>query len=245
MVSGVFLQMDSIVYLFAIGTFFSTLVGGLFAVRFRHVLPYFFAFSAGTLIGVSFFDLLPESLDVAQKAGFSFREVMLVLVASFLFYHLLERFLLTHHHDEDGHAHIMGPIGAGSLIVHSFFDGAAIGAAFQVDPRLGLVVALAVLFHDFTDGINTVTLMLKNKHHVKNALIFLLLDSAAPVLGVLATFFISINETFLAVLLAFFVGEFLYIGTGNLLPETQKHSNNIFSFTIFGVLLIYILTSFL
>jgi uncharacterized membrane protein YccC len=36
-------------------TFASTVTGGLVAVRFRRILQYFFAFSSGALIGITFF----------------------------------------------------------------------------------------------------------------------------------------------------------------------------------------------
>ena len=55
----------------------------------------------------------------------------------------------------------MGPIGAIGLVMHSFLDGAAIGIAYQANASMGFIVALAVISHDFTDGINTVVIMLK------------------------------------------------------------------------------------
>jgi ZIP family zinc transporter len=105
-------------------------------------------------------------------------------------------------------------------------------------------VALAVISHDFTDGINTVVIMLKNRQNVRNARIFLLIDAAAPVLGILTTSFFAINETVLALLLAAFAGEFLYLGAANLLPETYLHNVwKLGATMIFGVLLIFGLTS--
>jgi ZIP family zinc transporter len=171
---------------------------------------------------------------------------MLSVVASFFFYSLLERFFLTHHMEEkDTHGHILGPIGAGSLVVHSFLDGVAIGAAFIVSPSIGIVVALAVIFHDFTDGINTVTVMLKNNQKIKRAIMFLLMDALAPVLGILATTAILVPAKILAIILALFVGEFLYIGASTLLPETRKiSSKKIIVAMAIGILLITILTSF-
>jgi zinc transporter ZupT len=229
----------------AFTTFCSTLIGGTFAIRLRKALPYFFAFAAGSLIAVSFFDILPESLNISASVNLSTRYMMITVVASFLFYSLLEKFLLVHYHEEDGgHGHVMGPVGAGSLVIHSFLDGVAIGAAYQVNPTVGLLVALAVIFHDFTDGINTVTLMLKNKQRVRNATVFLVIDAVAPVLGVTITSLIMINQTVLALVLAVFVGEFIYIGAVNLMPETRKYPNwKIAASTMVAILLILGLTS--
>ena len=130
--------MDWLILGLAVATFFSTLIGGTLAIKFKRALPYFFAFAAGSLIAVTFFDLLPESLELASNVSLSTRYIMVAVVASFVFYSVLEKYFLIHHHDEEeGHGHIMGPIGAGSLVVHSFLDGAAIGASYRVNPAIG------------------------------------------------------------------------------------------------------------
>jgi ZIP family zinc transporter len=86
--------------------------------------------------------------------------------------------------------------------------------------------------------------MLKNKQHVKNAKIFLLMDATAPILGIALFSFVGIGLLILSLILAAFAGEFIYIGAVNLLPETYKNPNwkTIFT-TIVGVLLIFALTS--
>lgn len=236
----------NLVIIFAIATFTATLIGGFLAIKLKKSLPYFFSFSAGSLIAVAFLDLLPESIKVADSAGIGIRSLMLIIILSFLIYSFLERFFVTHHHHEGhGHGHIIGSVGAGSLVLHSFLDGAAIGSAFQINSAVGMIVALAVLSHDFTDGINTVTLMLKNKHKMNRAIGFLIADAIAPVLGVLATSLVVIDARYLSFILAFFVGEFLYIGATNLLPETYKHHKKwlMVMWMIIGIAVIWVLTS--
>jgi len=236
--------MNTTLVLLTLATFFSTLIGGSIIVKFKKYLPYFFAFAAGSLVAVSFLELLPESLKISNSIGFPTKYIMLIVVISYFVYSLLERFFLTHHEDEeDSHRHIMGSIGAGSLVIHSFLDGIAIGAAFAVNPSVGFVVALAVISHDFTDGINTVIIMLKNKHNVKRAIMFLILDAIAPVLGIVVATAITIPEKALAILLAVFVGEFLYIGAATLLPETRKHkSKKIIIAMALGIIVIAVLS---
>jgi ZIP family zinc transporter len=235
--------MHPILFVLAAVTFISTMVGGLVAVKFRGVLQYFFAFSSGALIAITFFDVLPESLDIAGSVPV--RALMITLVATFLFFSLVERFFLTHHHHEgEEHGHIMGPIGAIGLVAHSFLDGAAIGIAYQANPKIGLIVALAVISHDFTDGINTVVIMLKNEQNVRNARRFLVVDAIAPVFGILVASFFVINQSVLALVLAAFAGQFLYIGAANLLPETYRHvAWKMAVCMIIGVLLIFGLTA--
>jgi ZIP family zinc transporter len=230
-------------FLIALITFASTMIGGLVAVRFKNVLQYFFAFSSGALIAITFFDVLPESLGIAGTVPV--RTLMIAAVVTFLFFSLVERFFLTHHHHEgEEHGHIMGPIGAIGLVMHSFLDGAAIGIAYQANASMGFIVALAVISHDFTDGINTVVIMLKNEQSVKQARLFLIIDAVAPVFGIIVASFFVIQPSVLSVILAAFAGQFLYIGAANLLPETYRHSAwRMAVAMLFGVLLIFVLTT--
>src|SRR3989344_8550393 len=109
--------MNTILIWLTLATFISTLIGGSIIVKFKRHLPYFFAFAAGSLVAVAFLDLLPESLEIANGTGLPVRYIMLTVVFSFFFFSVLERFFLAHDIErEDGHGHILGPIGAGSLI---------------------------------------------------------------------------------------------------------------------------------
>jgi len=112
--------------------------------------------------------------------------------------------------------------GAIELSVHSLMDGFAIGLAFRFDTRAGLLVAIAVLAHDFSDGLNTVTVMLGSGNLLRSSLRMMLLDAAAPVLGVFASLVIKPSENILVLILAFFAGGFLYLGAGDLLPEAHE-----------------------
>jgi ZIP family zinc transporter len=229
----------------AVLTFVFTLIGGLVTLKFRKSLPYFFAFAAGSLIAVAFLDILPETLELSKEINFPVQNVMMIIIGSFFFYSIIDRFFVTHSIDEHckEHSHIMGPIGAGSLILHSFLDGAAIGTAFQINSVVGLTVALAVLTHDFTDGLNTVTIMLKNKQKLKKTLIFLFMDAIAPILGVLLISMLNLPLKIIVIILAIFVGEFIYLGASNFLPELKEHPSKKTLIAMgLGILVILVLT---
>src|SRR5262245_51193934 len=129
-------------------TLFSTAAGGLCALRFRDRLHLVLGFAAGVLLGVVSFDLLPESFELAHRLGGDGRAAMIALVAGFLLFHSLEKFVLVHAaHEGDyaPHRHpSVGVLSAVALIGHSFMDGVGIGLAFQVSPAVGLTVAIAV-----------------------------------------------------------------------------------------------------
>lgn len=216
-------------FLIALATFAFTFLGGLFALRFKDKLHLILGFSAGAVIAVAFFDLIPESIELAGEA-YGVSAVTSLAAVGFVAYMILDRFIVMHGHagdDHDGHAHTSpkrGILGAGSLAIHSFLDGLAIGLAFQVSNAVGAIVTAAVLVHDFSDGINTVNLIVKNGGTRKEAFRWLAVDAIAPVVGVAASQFISLAETSLGVVLAVFAGFFLYIGASDLLPESH-HSH--------------------
>jgi ZIP family zinc transporter len=200
----------------------ATLLGGAFALRFRDQLHLILGFSSGAVLGVALFDLLPEALDLTARR-YSAATVTLVVAVGFFAFMLLSRVVLLHpESDDDGHGHEhAGSLGAASLSLHSFLDGVGIGLAFKVSPTVGGVVAAAVLAHDFSDGINTVTMILRSRDERRRAVRWLLLDAAAPVIGVATTFFYSLDDVGLGVVLALFCGFYLYIGASDLLPESH------------------------
>ncbi len=215
----------------------ATFIGGSFALRFSHKIHLVLGFSAGAVIGVALFDLLPEALQTGTQF-YSLQTLTMVLGIGFLSYMLLDRSMLVFTSKSGGHS---GHLGAGSLTVHSFLDGLGIGLSFQVSPALGLLVAAAVLVHDFSDGLNTVNLSLAGTGEKHAAKLWLIADALAPLVGIVATLFIHIPEGYLALILALFAGFFLYIGASELLPDSH-HRYPRFSttlLTISGAALIY------
>jgi len=231
-------------------TFFSTLLGGLFAVKFKNKLHLIMGFTAGVLLGVVSFEIFPEIISRVREGNFEPIEPMIALVVGFLLFHILEKSILIHHaHEADyaRHRHPqVGVLSALALAGHSFLDGVGIGLGFQAGPTVGLLVAIAVISHDFTDGMNTITLMLANHNSLKKSKMFLFLDALAPVLGVLSTLFFSMPPHFLLWYLGFFAGFLLYIGASDILPEahSQFSSWRTIALTFLGVLLIFFISRF-
>lgn len=231
-------------------SFLATLAGGAFALKNKDKLHLIMSLTAGILVGVVFFDLMPEIFSLSVQNHLDVTQALIALVFAFLFIHLLEKFALIHStHEEEyaDHKHpTIGLINASGLSFHSFLDGVGIGLGFQVSPHVGLIVAFAVIAHDFSDGLNTVTLMLSHKNSIKKSTILLLIDAIAPILGVLSTLIFSIPNSILLLYLGFFAGFLLYIGASDLLPEAHsKHSSyKMLGLTILGVLFIFLVTRF-
>jgi zinc transporter ZupT len=239
--------------LFSVMTFFSTLFGGLMALRYRKNFGILAAFAAGVLIAVPLFDLLPETFKLATQVGIPLEHVMYVTAIGFIFLMIVERYFSVNTVCEpDGtcknlHHPKGGVYGAAELSAHSFMDGLAIGFGFQFGFNVGIIIAFAVIAHDFSDGLNTVTVMLKSGNSVRSSLKMLALDATTPVLGAISTLFFTIPESYLVLILPFFAGGFLYLGAAELLPESHEKNHPLVSiaFTLAGFLLIFILTGVL
>ncbi len=234
----------------SISTFFSTFLGGMFALKNKEKLHFIMSLTAGVLMGVVFFDLMPEIFNLSKESNLDVTQPLMFLVGAFLFIHILEKFAIIHaSHEEEYAVHrhpTVGLINASGLSFHSFLDGVGIGLGFQVSAHVGLIVALAVIAHDFSDGLNTVTLMLSHKNTETKAKVLLFLDAIAPVLGVLSTLLFKIPNNVLILYLGFFAGFLLYIGASDLLPEAHsKHSSyKMILLTITGAVFIFLVTRF-
>jgi ZIP family zinc transporter len=211
--------------LWALLAFATTLAGGAFAFRYRRYLHAIMAFSAGLLIGVVFLHLVPEIAEISHSEGLDFRLLMAMLMGGFLALFLLEKLTIIHSektHDAPGHHHNVGLAGAIGLSFHSFLDGLAIGVGFQAGTEVGVVVLIAVLAHDFADGLNTVTFMLATRNSRWRTITLLVVDALAPVAGALLANVWRISPTVLGLQLAFMAGFLLYLGASDLLPHVHE-----------------------
>ncbi len=239
---------DTETVFFSSSTFISTLAGGLFGIRNRDRLHLIMSFTVGVLLAVCFFDILPEIIQITAENNLDIQPALIAIIVGFLAFHILEKTAIIHHSHEEEYAEhkhpTVGMIAALGLSFHSFLDGVGIGLGFHVSAQLGTVIAFAVIAHDFSDGLNTVTLMLVHKNTIRKALKFLILDATAPVLGALSTLFFTISNQMLVLYLGFFMGFLLYIGASDLLPEAHsKHSSfRMLGLTILGVLFIFLVT---
>jgi ZIP family zinc transporter len=214
--------------LVSLATFVSTALGGLLALRFRDRLHLILSFTAGVLLGVVAFDILPEVFERAHALPRSGSGAMVMLVVGFLLFHALEKYVLVHPVQESAYAHhhhpAVGMLSASALVGHSFIDGVGIGLGYQVSPAVGLTVAIAVIAHDFSDGMNTVSLMLMHHNTRRRTLAMLALDALAPVLGALSTLAFTLPPPALQLYLGFFAGFLLYIGVADILPQAHSRA---------------------
>lgn len=216
----------------SVAAFTATFSGGIFALKVQNRRHLVMGFSAGAVISVAFFELVPEALALGSSMA-SVRSLLAGTALGFFSYMVLDRI-------EWLRAHLGA--GAGWFSAHSFLDGAAIGLAFQVSRPVGVVLTVAVLIHDFADGVNTATVVLRDSGDRRRALRWLFADAVAPGLGIAVTGLISVPAGALGGLLALFSGFFLYIGASELIPASFKVHPKLTTtlMTLFGAVVMYV-----
>lgn len=232
--------------IFTLVLFLSTLLGGWFAVRHLGRLNHILGFTAGIILGVFAFDILPEMFGIVYEFDLDPTWPMIALVAGFLAFHIAEKLLLIHHeHETQYGAHRHPQVGVLSSLAlggHGFLDGVGIGIAFQINPSVGIAVSVALIAHKFADGLNAASLMLLHKNDIRRTMRLVLVNALMPIFGALATLFFAIPEQYLPVYLAFFAGFLLYIGASDILPQAhdEKSDKTTIVLTVFGAAFIFL-----
>jgi ZIP family zinc transporter len=205
---------------FASGTFLSTMAGGLAASRWSSRPGLLFGFAGGVVLGAAVFDLLPEAIDHAAQSGVPGAVPYLSAACGYLALRGVERGL--HHHDHTLGPDRIGVAGAAGFTVHSFFDGVAIGLGFQVSDSAGLIVALAVIGHDFADGLNTVSYLVAHGQGFRRQMRWLVADATAPLAGAFVAVTTPVPAQVFPVAVGFFAGVFVHAATSSLIPRAVR-----------------------
>lgn len=215
-----------------------SLIGGFFLLwqsEFtKKILVHLITFSAGTLLAVAFLDLLPEAFEAASVEP---ARVLPWTLAGILFFFLFERLILRlHTHDESDEiehekphtrASLPALVSAGDAI-HNFIDGIAITAGFLVSIPTGIITALAVAAHEIPQEIADFSIMLHGGMSRRRVAWLNVGAALMSTLGALTAYlFRDALEPYLAAILAFTAGIFIYIASSDLFPEIHHaHHNN-------------------
>ena len=231
-------------------TAISTFAGGALALRAKDRLHLVLGLSAGLLLGLVAFDLLPEVFELSTQEVLHAPAVSVALIAGFLLLHFYEKLFGSHEPSESdyGHDHkhsrnLTGAFGAIAMGGHVFLDGVALGLSFKISNALGLAVFIAILSHAFSDGLNTVSLLIKSGHWTKRAIALLGLDAIMRIGGAALGTYVVISDPTLGLYLAMFSGFVIYLATSHILPEAHsRHPSKItMLMTVLGVVAMWLI----
>jgi zinc transporter ZupT len=238
---------------------FADIFGGFLSVAKKvsqKVLGYFIAVSAGFILAVTFLDIYPE---VIKELSFG----PLLILIGFILIFTSENLFAVHAHDGEGehdhtlfgeqccdddesllkrHSVVAAFLG---LLIHTFFDGAAIAARLLVSPIGGILVFLAVLSHKVPEGFAMASIFQAGGSKRFRAFLAASSLGLATVVGAAAVY-LSGSQEFSLIFLGLAAGSFTYITTSELIPfiSGTKDRKGIVFFLL-GVALFYLTSELL
>ena len=190
------------------------------------------AVGTGFMLAATLLDIIPASLQAHD------RWLPLLILAGYLLVLMAQRAAALHPSSDGGHDHhhphgayvaceadVQLPLQAAisalvGFIVHTFFDGVAIGAGFQVTPSLGVLVFLAVILHKLPEGLTMASIVLSAGGRRRDALGAAAIIGGATVLGTALTDALSWH--FGRYALAASGGVMLFVAASDLVPEVTR-----------------------
>ena len=223
----------------------------------QRFLKYLVALGAGFMLAAIFIEILPETIGIwtenslGASAAESVLGAMTLLLAGYLLIQLFEHTIAPHFHfgAETHPESVLRPAAAytaiGGLMIHTFFDGVSIAAAFLVNFKVGLLVFIAILLHKVPEGFTVASIMLASGRSSRKARLATLAIGGATFLGVAAVAILQTKiKAAVAYALPFSAGVTLYVAASDLIPEVnhKEEKNPVVSIVVFGgVALFYIL----
>jgi len=200
--------------------------------KLHSILLVLVAFSAGSILGAAYFDLLPEAIELVEESV-----VFIYITLGFILFFFLERFIYWYH----GHGHetdisaktadrasnkgfaYLNLIGDG---IHNFTDGMVIAASFLLGFSVGLATTVAVIFHELPQEMGDYGILVYAGFKRGRALLLNFVVALTVILGgISAVFFIETIEALSGLLIAFSAGGFIYLASSELIPKLHEEKN--------------------
>jgi zinc and cadmium transporter len=209
------------------------------------ILFFLVAFSAGSILGASLFDLLPEAVELVDESV-----VFIYVAVGYLAFFVLERFIYWyhghgHHGDIEGMGDERAPAKGFAYLnvlgdgIHNFIDGMIIAASFTAGFSVGLATTIAVIFHELPQEMGDYGILIYAGFERSKALILNFMAALSVVVGgVFGIFFLGTVEALSGLLIAFSAGAFIYLSASELIPELQEEDDLWRSLVQFGVFLV-------
>lgn len=210
----------------------------------RTPLTYLLALGAGFLLAAVFLKVIPASLRLPR--WHEQMEIPLLLVlGGYLLIQFFEHTVAPHFHfgeETHGEAVLATPAmvaAVGGLAMHTFFDGVAIASSTTVDPRLGLIVFIAIVLHKIPEGFTVASIVLASGRSPQVARSATTVVALATLAGVAA---VAAARESVVYALPLSAGVTLYVATSDLIPEINKAERGFISLVVFGGVALYYAT---
>ena len=124
--------------------------------KVKSLSHYLVSFAIGALLGVSFLDIIPEALRMAEA-----EKVLPYVLFGIIFFFVLERLLFWYHcHEGVCEVHTFTYLILWGDFLHNFVDGIIVALSFLTDIRLGVITTFAVLLHEMPQEIGDFSVLI-------------------------------------------------------------------------------------
>lgn len=226
--------------------------------NYKKLLKYLLALGAGFMLAVTFFEILPKTVLIWQKANPQDTEdlavPMILLLAGYLLTQFFEHTIAPHFHlGEEVHSDPLIPprsayTAIGGLLIHTFFDGVSIAAAAQIDLKVGFLVFIAVFLHKFPEGFTIASMILAAGKNFREVFLATSLVGLTTFIGVVGFLLVGQNIEFaINYALPVACGVTLYVAASDLIPEVNHHGGKrpLVSLSVFAGVALFFLLHFL
>lgn len=214
-------------------------LGGLIAIfasrGSKRILSAAMSFAAGLMLYVTCFDLLPESIHLANNfTGF------IGCVMGFLFMLYVESIVKTGKTaSKKNRMYVTGVLAGIGIALHNFPEGLAIGAGFEASVSLGIKLLIAIALHDIPEGIAMGMPLKLSGVKGFNVVMLTLLAGVPTAFGTLIGKAVgNISPAWISLSLSFAAGAMLHVVFSDLLPESNNIHRGRFNvaFSVIGLL---------
>lgn len=206
----------------------STILGGLFYSRFQafnvRLFSFFLGLSAGAMISISLFDLLPtavKGLSITLTIGLMLLGVLVAILVDLAAPDHLTIPNNSNCSDKEKKMMSTGIAVAIGMIIHNIPEGMAVFMASLHDIRFGAVIALATAIHNIPEGIAVAAPILCATKNKNLAIGYTVIAGLAEPFGAVVAFLILrpyLSESVLSGSFAIVAGIMLFISIDELLP---------------------------
>ncbi|MEG0771047.1 MAG: ZIP family metal transporter [Clostridia bacterium] len=225
-----------------------TAIGGIIAVVIKRINNKYFGlimeFSAGLMIAIVCFDLLPTALELGNIVV----NLIGIIAGLLLALILEEKIKYSQLLSSKNPGIATGILLIAAVTAHNFPEGLAIGTGFEASFGLGISIVIVMIVHNIPEGL-TIAMPFK-KAGVKPFMIILITALTGLPIGIGA--FVgacigNINPNIIAFCLSLAGGAMLYVTFGDLLPQAKKAYDTRLStvMSIIGIVVGLLLTMFL
>ena len=188
------------------------------------------SFSAGVMLIISLFSLIPESLNLFTYKFKLFPST--IILSIFIVLGIIFSMTIDQKIEKtvsNNSLYKLGLISVIALMLHNIPEGITTFISSTVDTKLGFILALSIALHNIPEGISIAIPIYYSTKNIKKAFIYTLISGFSELLGaILAFLFLSkyINNLTLGIILSLTAGIMIHISIYELIPNALLYKNN-------------------